>query len=115
MIKYEPESLLTDDPVIAVTIMTALKRYDRDGLHPRCDRYHTYIFSWAEVDVAIQPVEGEGYICDNVGFINRPLAVFSDYQRNGEDSYYHKRALNIVTTRAELRELVEYARPKVGG
>ena len=57
---------------------------------------------------AYQPVEGEGYVIDwptldeDMPFC---IAVFEGLL--GKDFLcYHKRVLNIVTTRAELRELV---------
>jgi hypothetical protein len=77
------------------------------------------VIPWPLVWQAIQPVEGEGCVDDSEQYrINAPLDV-AHYlstlpQKEGmwEIEYYHKRVLNIITTRAELRDLVEKARPK---
>jgi hypothetical protein len=62
------------------------------------------------VKAAIQAVEGEGYVTDHIEFSDeKPLIVYTDLPHISEQdafSYYHKRVLNIVTTRTELRELV---------
>jgi hypothetical protein len=67
---------------------------------------------WPTVREAIQPVEWEGCVLDDTFYessIGWPLNV-KTYNgipdRFKQASAYHKRVLNIVTTRAELRELV---------
>ena len=69
------------------------------------------------VKTAIQPVEGEAYIEDGQGYLLSDfLSVYRIYhkdERRLETASVHKRVLNIVTTRGELRELVAKCEEKV--
>lgn len=78
---------------------------------------------WREVCVsyplikeAYQPIEGEGYVYDSpvmretealfIGCSYKPTSVV--LMRNPDIKYYHKRVLNMVIIRAELRDLVRH-------
>ena len=121
MTRYEKEGLVTDDPLIAALFFDKIleKRDWEDGgwmkIHIGFVNRDTYRIHWPTVWEIIQPVEDEGYIEDFNIYTNNILlsikAVYPKYVSNSK-GYYHKRVLNIVTTRAELRELVEHARPK---
>lgn len=127
MIQYTEAGLVTDNPVVAAmffgkdlggnTLRDIL--WSTIGKGPRyIVRYkHGDILSadicipWSVVREAIAPVEGEGYICDNKAYSeDSPLTVYSCCFNIKESRIYHKRILSIVTTRTELRKLVEWSR-----
>ncbi len=67
---------------------------------------------------AIQPVEGEGCVVDSSPALDdenlRVLCYPNPLTGSKLDvRFYHKRVLNLVTTRAELRELVAKCQPAV--
>ena len=67
-----------------------------------------YPLIWQE----IQPVKGEGFVRFYRLHPFAELIVYQNY--NGQDDVFHKRVLNIVTTRAELRDLVKHVEAAKG-
>jgi len=136
MIKYIPAGLVTDDPVIAVNFIDEEIEFFEDG-HWRMAVLESVDGAGATVRIAegyarypeivriprpvvcelMQPVEGEGYVEDDSYTPNAvALLVEAGYRLDAVNAampipkrYYHKRILNIVTTRADLRELVRWA------
>ena len=80
-----------------------------------CDVTHRILIPYPLVKEAYQPIEGEGYVYDASDLKEgSAMEVFSrfdpDPRRHGMDKtrmFYHKRVLNIITTRGELWELIE--------
>ena len=106
MFKFENRLFITNDKVI----ITMLKRF----AGPCLENTGTgeWSFEISTVREAYQPVEGEGCVYDSrrLEHGNVPLRVI--YYRKpkkpeSHEYWYHKCILNIVTARAELRELVE--------
>jgi hypothetical protein len=124
MTRYDVDGLTTDDPVVKVMAYLVapetLRQETATGgvtYYSKFDLINSVILRipWPTVWAAIQPVEGEGFVADHPVYNTEALTV----ERLTGETYrktdlYHKRVLNIVTTRAELRELVEKARPKEG-
>ncbi len=74
---------------------------------------------WPTVKAAIQPVEGEGFVGDAPELDRFGLTVYQNYNEYEREALiywklYHKRVLNIVTTRAELRDLVKHVEEAKG-
>ena len=70
-------------------------------------QYDKILIPYPLVREAYQPVEGEGYVHDHDAYETEELSVMpltGETHRPGR--IYHKRILNIVTIRAELRDLV---------
>jgi len=128
MTRYDDAGLVTDDPVVAAMFLG----WPGDGhvyrIHSQKEQFDlgdagwckTVTIPWPLVYEAIQPVEGEGCVYDYPTYdvLQNPLTVYL-YRGlvdmgNVENRHYHKRVLNLITTRAELRELVAKARPKEG-
>lgn len=122
------EGLVTSDPVIAAMFLgknisedSGLLSITDDDDTPFVVRYTNgdeapywdILIPYPLVRESYQPVEGEGYVVDSpalpleqtlgVWWTNEPAAVM---RRHPDIKCYHKNVLNIVTTRAELRELV---------
>jgi len=135
MTRYDDAGLVTDDPVAAAMFIgrevKCLRWLDEtapldgvaDGIwYWWADSFLEQedlpvLIPWPTVWAAIQPVEGEGYTFDYPDYsLSQELSVVPNYHGAVslpfKTDYFHKRVLNIVTTRAELRELVEKARPK---
>ena len=126
MIRFNKEGLTTDDPQVAAMFLDAQidGAYTLTGMYAGGD-FDVYdnvsekiltigdiLIEYPTVLSAIQPVEGEGYILDfPTENESARFVVWAHYRHmDGKRStffYYHKRVLNIVTTRGELREFIE--------
>jgi len=135
MIKLTNEGLVTDEAQVAVMFWDGKGVLGQNSLIQ--ERWHS-IGDWAQfiynmiegnkcgdeykvlipyplVKAAYQPVEGEGYVIDNADFDTWPLSLLTPWFKVGiGERCYHKRVLNIVTTRGELRELVAKCDPDEG-
>jgi hypothetical protein len=125
MTEYTKEGLVTDDPQIVVMFYGAdiqykslaamrwheintWKDFFEHLIRWRQDEYRALI-PWPIAREAYQPIQGEGFVTDSERFETwRTLDVKANY-RGGCSYCYHKRILNIITTRSELRELVKWA------
>lgn len=104
MNRFEDRLFITDDKVIIATLLpfahSCLKNSETGE----------YSFEIPTVAAAIEPVEGEGYVLDTVCHsLTDPLTIYTDLIPDAyreRSNCYHKRVLNIVTTRAELRDIV---------
>jgi hypothetical protein len=127
--KLTDAGLVTDDPVIAsmflgeniefmynevdsqpakgklVLIGDDMGAYfEREG---KTWQYDAVLIPYPLIKAAIQPVEGEGYVYDDDELTEYvDIVVLPNYRPRPVEGCYHKRVLNIVTTRAELRELI---------
>lgn len=128
MIRLDKEGLTTDDPVIASGFLHCkikgckltgisvgwadgkTRFYLQDG--GKDITQLTITIPYPTVLALIQPIEGKAFVAIH------PLdsgelapSIMISYQKDwGEGTSarcYHKRVLNIVTTRAELRELID--------
>jgi len=137
MTEYRDAGLVTDDPVIAaiflgkdilvgtltdvtydLSLSYPIFRYWRSSYDLSCAYMEQHdievTIPWPAVWAAIQPVEGEGYVFDmpwSAGLAH--LEIEGRYIGVPAKGAYHKRVLNIVTSRAELRELVGRCRREI--
>ena len=118
MTKLRDEGVMTDDPVVKAMFkgVEVRERIPLSDVWTNCYLiaedigfsriiYIPYSAVWA----AIQPVEGEGCIEDGPGWAGYLVVVTYDklcIESESDVACYHKRVLNIVTTRSELRDLV---------
>lgn len=121
MTKHTDEGLVTDDPQIAAMFLGKdidVRNANHTGwlfLEPMAlIGQEEWRIPYPLVWQAIQPVEGEGYIPDCPAYsLNDDLQVRKNYHTHiiGDPDCWHKRIhkriLNIITTRIELRELVK--------
>jgi hypothetical protein len=137
MTEYTSAGLVTDDPVIAAGFPYGACQFQKDwdstrmsSIHYLCKinftkqprifidergkHFERICIPWRYIERAIQPIEGEGFVIDSNIFDGAErLLVLPNYEAKvyGHYNYaVHKRVLNIVTTRAELRELVKWAK-----
>ncbi len=126
MIKYTDEGLVLGvKDVVAASMFLGKNIGDDSGLLSISDdgdfpfgvryangdeaEYWDITIPWPTVKATMETVEGEAYICvrdseyDHADLILQPY--FHKPQIPGWN-YYHKRVFNILTTHAELRELV---------
>ena len=110
--------LVTSDPVIAASFLNEMVFADwarvafghtndwKEGRLGACDiGVFTILIPYPLIKAAYQPVEGEGAIYED-GLVDPSVALRVFTYISGSKCY-HKKVLNIVTTRAELRELIE--------
>ena len=126
MTELRDEGLVTDDPVVAAMFFGGegilYRSINTTGWH-EIERWatlfehmvrwpqdeHKLLIPYPVVWAAIQPVEGEGCIEDGPGWAGYLVVVTYDklcIESESDVACYHKRVLNIVTTRSELRDLV---------
>ncbi len=116
MIKHTKEGLVTDEAQALAAYLgkVVLLWQDREWIKGILDGddlgWRKVCIPWPTVKAAIQPIEGEGYICVyRKTPDHEPLFVQPNYAHpEPQFAYFHKRVLNIVTTRAELRELIKH-------
>lgn len=129
MISYEKDGIVTDDPVVAAMFLTCRIKQPSwddtdfcalDGVSDDCwlwwndgmfeaENYPIFI-PYPVVWEVIKPVEGEGYVFDHDDYQDSyPLFISPNcptFSLTPKEHRYHKRILNLITTHAELRELV---------
>ncbi len=126
MIKHTKEGLVTDEAQVAVMFLEkAVLRWTkrarkklltlvaiREEFFYVGGQYATQItIPWPTVKAAIQPVEGEAFVVvhpmDSGELVPDLITTFRNHWAR-DTIFCHKRVLNIVTTRAELRELIKH-------
>lgn len=115
-----PDGLVTSDPMITAMFWGWQWEGKVYRIHSQKEQFDLGKAGWCiEVTIprrlvseVIEPVEGEGFLIDlpaNEG----ELKVFAPYPPMSPAlGHYHKRVLNIVTTRAELRTLVAWCKER---
>lgn len=127
MIEYTNEGIITDKPEIAVNVWGVKEvlynnRFTQERWHKiinwewvmrilcefNKEEGAIILVPYSVVWDRIQPVKGEGYIFDWPSDIdvNQEFNIHPEWSGIKGDGCYHKRVLNMITARDELRNLV---------